>query len=187
MDNMTSLEAYERTLKCLEKGKKGVVAVFRSEDGTLTFGAPSFQQRIVRLDIRLDSQVMTEENFDGLLVMRSNPDKAEHWVTLFEVPSEDSMSAELRFKRSSLTDPFEFTCSIVMENKKQLHRDENDTDPKWLTYRMYLYGADGAAALVQDDGTAQLTLLESSIARQKSAPAVRCVERGGDDDDARNN
>ena len=117
MDNMTSLEAYERTLKCLEKGKKGVVAVFRSGDGTLTFGAPSFQQRIVRLDIRLDSQVMTEENFDGLLVMRSNPDKAEHWVTLFEVPSEDSMSAELRFKRSSLTDPFEFTCSIVMENK----------------------------------------------------------------------
>ena len=27
MDNMTNTEAYERTLKCLEKGKKGVVAV----------------------------------------------------------------------------------------------------------------------------------------------------------------
>lgn len=31
MDNMTSLEAYERTLKCLEKGKKGVVQCFALE------------------------------------------------------------------------------------------------------------------------------------------------------------
>lgn len=166
MSIMTTREASECTYRSLEKGKKGVVAVCRLEDGTLYFCAPNFHRKIELLEIHWDDQVFTENSFQGLLAMKSNSEKADHWASFLTLSAENSTDDSPQLEKSTLIDPCEFTCVIVMKNEEQLDRGDEDTS-KWLTYRMYLHGTEGVATLVQDDGTARLAFLEMSVARRK--------------------
>lgn len=190
-NNLTCKEAHARTIACIEKGKKGTVSVLRSDDGTLLFCAARLRQPIQCLQLCINGHTWTEDTFNELLVMRSSFEKQEHWMTFYELPAPDQN--ELKLKASSMVTPCDFKCDIIMKAPKGLHYEQDDEKSSWLTYRIRLHGAEGAAMLVQDDGAAQLTMLDISLER-RMAQFASChpkehqtmKEDNGYEDNARN-
>ena len=165
---LTPQEAQTRSLICLEKGKKGIATLFRSDDGTLIFGAARLRQPVLRLRIRLDDKPWDEHSFKDLLILRSNFEKSDHWVSLFNLPGENPMDCTPKLTFSSLVTPCTFTCDVIMKAPQLLRREDEAGISKFLTYRMRLHGSEGAAMLVQDDGAAQCTALEISLDRREA-------------------
>ena len=173
MNYMTPTEAKTHSLICLEKGKKGTVAIVRNEDGTLIFCAPRIRQPILHLSIHMGSDSWTESDFDGFLILRSSDAKDEHWATLLKPVGETEETMSLTLAVSSLTDPSDFSCIVVMDAPGFLRKDPASENADFLTYRMRLHGAAGAAMLVQDNGAARLASLEISLEREQSSKQVR--------------
>lgn len=173
MNYMTPTDAKTRSLLCLQKGKKGTVAIVRNEDGNLIFCAPRIRQPILRLSIHMGSAFWTESDFDGFLILRSSYIKNEHWATLLQPTGETAETMSLTLSASSLTDPTDFSCIAVMDAPDFLRKNAASENADFLTYRMRLHGAAGAAMLVQDNGAAQLASLEISLEREQFSEQVR--------------
>lgn len=166
MNYLTPSEAKTHSLLCLEKGKKGTVAIVRNEDGNLLFCAPRIRQPILHLSIHMGSNSWTERTFDSFLILRSSDSKNEHWATILKPAGDNGEVSSLTLVASSLADPCDFSCIAVMKTPDLLRKDSASENADFLTYRMRLHGAAGAAMLVQDNGAAYLASFEIGLERE---------------------
>ena len=108
-------EFISHACKCLTKGKPGTFGLMRDSAGQLWYLSRGTQSKVLSLDLEYPGCFMNEDNFHGVLIVRSKTDKDVPWYVLLE--SVDSTKVHSCIISSMDKEHF-FSCSIVADAPK---------------------------------------------------------------------